>query len=70
MELKRWLLEHGDDAANRDALKACHIALPGKVGDGPCGGAERGVLKVMPGGRADKRLRVAPGRDGEPETAN
>jgi hypothetical protein len=72
MELKRWLLEHGDDAANRDALKACHIALPGKVvgGDGPCGGAERGVLEVMPGGRVDKRLRVEQGRDGEPETTN
>jgi hypothetical protein len=70
MVLKRWLLEHGDDAANRDALKACHIALPGKAGDdGPCGGKERGVLEVTPGGRIDKRMRIEPGRDGEPETA-
>src|SRR5215204_2820145 len=30
VDLKRWLLEHGDDAANRDALKACHMAPPGK----------------------------------------
>ena len=70
MVLKRWLLEHGDDAANRDALKACHVALPGKAGgDGPCDGEEHGVVEVMRGGRADKRMRVEPGRDGEPETA-
>jgi len=35
--LKNWLLEHGDDAANRDAMKACHFVPPGKVtADGPC----------------------------------
>ena len=71
MVLKRWLLEHGDDAANRDALKACHIALPGKFGeDGPCGGEEHGVLEVTPGGRADKAMRVEPGRLGVPKTAD
>ena len=71
MVLKRWFLEHGDDAANRDALKACHIALPGKFGeDGPCGGEEHGVLEVTRGGRADKAMRVEPGRLGVPETAD
>jgi hypothetical protein len=70
MVLKRWLLEHGDDAANRAALKACHIALPGKFGeDGPCGGEEHGVLEVTPRGRVDKAMRVEPGRLGVPETA-
>jgi hypothetical protein len=35
--LKTWLLEHGDDAANRDAMKACHFAPPEKITDaGPC----------------------------------
>jgi hypothetical protein len=35
--LKDWLLEHGDDAANRDAMKACHFAPPRKVTEaGPC----------------------------------
>jgi hypothetical protein len=35
--LKTWLLEHGDDAANRDAMKACHFVPPDKVVDaGPC----------------------------------
>jgi hypothetical protein len=35
--LKNWLLEHGDDAANRDAMKACHFAPPKKVTDAaPC----------------------------------
>jgi hypothetical protein len=68
--LKGWFLEHGDDAANRDALKACDIVLPGKSGDdGPCGGKERGVLEVVRGGRAGKAMRVEPGRAGEPETA-
>jgi hypothetical protein len=44
MALKRWLLAHGDDAANRDAMKACDIAPPGKPADGgPCG-KERGVV--------------------------
>ena len=54
MALKRWLLEHGDDAGNRGAMKACHVAPPGKPGDdGPCGGKERGVLEVVRG-RADR----------------
>lgn len=35
--LKTWLLEHGDDAANRDAVKACGIVPPSKATDhGPC----------------------------------
>ena len=52
MALKRWLLAHGDDAANRDAMKACDMAPPGKPADGgPCGD-ERGVAIRI--GRADK----------------
>jgi hypothetical protein len=26
--IKRWIGEHADDPAARDALKACHVALP------------------------------------------
>src|SRR3954451_6191525 len=33
MVLKRWVIEHGDDAANRDAMKACHMAPPPKPGE-------------------------------------
>jgi hypothetical protein len=60
MALKRWLLEHGDKPANRDALKACDMAPPGKPADGgPCG-KERGVVTaVVP----------ATGRAGTPGTA-
>jgi hypothetical protein len=59
--LKTWILEHGDDVANRDASKACHIAPPGKPGDGgPCA-SERGVVTAVPGGRADKPARAASG---------
>lgn len=55
--LKRWLLEHGDDAAYRDALKACDMAPPIKApGEGACG-KEAGVAAAVPAGRADK---VAP----------
>jgi hypothetical protein len=36
--LKNWLLEHGDDAANRSAMKACHFVPPDKAAvAGPCG---------------------------------
>jgi hypothetical protein len=47
--LKQWILEHGDDAANRDAMKACHMAFPGKpgIGGGECGEKE-GVMTVRP----------------------
>jgi hypothetical protein len=49
--LKNWLLEHGDDAANRGAMKACHFAPPSKViADGPCASKAREVRPaVRPG---------------------
>jgi hypothetical protein len=35
--LKNWILEHGDDAANRSAMKACHFMPPDKATvAGPC----------------------------------
>jgi hypothetical protein len=50
--LKQWLLEHGNDTANRDALKACDMApIPKPAGAGACGG-EKGP--VGPAERADK----------------
>jgi hypothetical protein len=53
--LKQWMLEHGDDAANRDAMKACHMAPPGKpgVGGGECG-KEGAVRTAEPAERAEK----------------
>jgi hypothetical protein len=61
MALKRWLMEHGDDAANRDAMKACHMAPPGKPGDaGPCG-QERGVVTAVHGDPGDKPATVRSG---------
>jgi hypothetical protein len=53
--LKQWLLTHGDDAAYRDALKACDIApltKPG-VGGGACD-KEGAVATAIPARRADK----------------
>jgi hypothetical protein len=63
--LKRWLSEHADDSANRDAMQSCHVAPPGKPGpDGPCG-IERHSLEVLPGrGGADKPVPVKPGGAG------
>jgi hypothetical protein len=50
--LKNWLLEHGDDAANRGAMKACHFEPPSKVTtDGPCASKAR---EVRPAVRAGK----------------
>jgi hypothetical protein len=64
MALKRWLLAHGDDAANRDAMKACHMAPPGKpVEVGPCG-KERGGVTALGRGPADKRAAAEAGRAG------
>ena len=35
--LKNWIVEHGDDAANRSAMKACHFIPPDKAAvAGPC----------------------------------
>jgi hypothetical protein len=52
--LKNWLLEHGDDLANRRAMKACGIALPAKTAAvGACGSKE-GVVAPAGSGRPDK----------------
>jgi hypothetical protein len=65
MALKRWVLAHGDDAANRDAMKACDMAPPGKPADGgPCG-KERGVVTRV--GRAGKPATAEAGGAGVPE---
>jgi hypothetical protein len=48
--LKEWLFEHGDDAANRDAMKACHFVPPGKIADaGPC--SSKGNAIAAPAGK-------------------
>ena len=46
--LKNWLLDHGDDAANRGAMKACHFEPPGKVtAAGPCASKAREVSPAV-----------------------
>jgi hypothetical protein len=52
--LKRWMLEHGDDAANRAAMKACGMAPMTKAGaPGTClQGPPQGP--AAPGTRAEK----------------
>ena len=53
--LKTWLLEHGDDAANRDAMKACHFAPPKQSNDaGPCASPKRVTTRADEAGRASK----------------
>jgi hypothetical protein len=52
--LKTWLLEHGDDAANRDAMKACHFAPPEITDAGPCASQKRVTLRADEAGRASK----------------
>lgn len=65
--LKTWFLEHGDDAANREAMKACHFALPGKPGDaGPCVKEGGGRTAILVDG-ADKPATAKPGPPGVPE---
>jgi len=50
--LKNWLLEHGDDAANRGAMKACHFQPPGKVTAAePCASKAREVRPAVGAGK-------------------
>ena len=53
-----WILEHGDDAANRDAMKACHMAPVPKPGEGgECG--EKGAIRLtVPADRAKKDAAI------------
>jgi hypothetical protein len=55
--LKQWIFEHGDDAANRDAMKACDIGPVSKPGVGEGCGKEGSVRTAIPAERAKK---VAP----------
>jgi len=52
---KRWLLEHGDDAAYRDAMKACDMAHH-QARDR---GEEGAVAMALPAGRADDKVGTA-----------
>jgi hypothetical protein len=47
--IKRWVAEHADDPAARDALKACHIATPVVACDG-----KDGPPRGTPGAPPDK----------------
>jgi hypothetical protein len=50
--LKNWLLEHGGDASNRGAMKACHFAPPGKAtAAGPCASKAREVRPAVGPGK-------------------
>jgi hypothetical protein len=63
--LKRWLLAHGDEAANRDAMKACDMAPPGKPADvGACFKERGGRTTAVPAGRPDKPATTKPGGAG------
>jgi hypothetical protein len=53
--LKNWLLEHGDDAANRGAMKACDFVPPDKATEaGPCSSKGRDVRPAVGAGVAGK----------------
>ena len=56
--LKQWILEHGDDAANREAMKACHMAPVPKPGEGgECG--EKGAIRLtVPADRIKKDAAI------------
>ena len=56
--LKEWILEHGDDAANRDAMKACHIAPVPKPGEGGDCGEEGAIRITVPADRAKKEAAI------------
>jgi hypothetical protein len=60
LALKRWLLAHGDDAANRDAMEACHMAPVGKPADGGACSKEGGVKTAIVAGRAGKPATAEP----------
>lgn len=50
--LKTWLITHGNDAANRDAMKACGVAAPLKATDhGPC--SPEGGDAIAPAGKPE-----------------
>ena len=57
--LKQWVLTHGDDAVNRDALKACGMAPVTKLGVGGACDKERAVGAGIPAGRADDKIAAA-----------
>lgn len=68
--LKRWLLEHGDDAAYRDALKACDVApVIKRAGAGECD-KEVAVAKAIPAGRAEKVTIFEAGGTGVQEVSD
>lgn len=51
--LKQWIVEHGGDAANRDALRACDIGpVPKPLGAAACD-KDGAVAPATQGGRAD-----------------
>jgi hypothetical protein len=54
--LKRWLLEHGDDAAYGDAMEACGMAPVKKPEAGGACGEKAGVPKAVPPARAGKTV--------------
>jgi hypothetical protein len=57
--LKRWLLTHGDDAAYRDAMKACGMGPIPKPGVGGACDKEGAVGTAIPSGRADDKVVIA-----------
>jgi hypothetical protein len=67
MALKRWLVAHGDDAANRNAMKACDMAPLGKPADGGACFKERGATTAVPAGRAGKRATAESRGAGVPQ---
>jgi hypothetical protein len=69
--LKQWLFDHGDDAAYRDAMKACDMASPTKPGAGGGCDKEAAVGAGTPPARAgDKIVTDKAGRVDEVSGAN
>ena len=63
--LKRWLLAHGDDEANREAMKACDMAPVAKPADGGACSKEGVVGRWSPPAAPSSRgppRRAAPTR--------
>jgi len=65
--LKRWFVEHGDEAANRDALKACDFGPPpeGKAGMAVACGPDKAE-----GVATAKATEVRAFRGGKPKLAD
>jgi hypothetical protein len=66
--LKRWLLEHGDDDAYRDAFDACNFRLVKRDGHPAACGEEGALVQPVPRGGANEVV-IFKSRDTEARAA-